>query len=141
MAETFKFELVTPEKLAFSAPVEMVEVPGELGDFGVLAGHAPFMSIIRPGVVTVHLADGNLSHYFIPAGYAEVNTESCTVLAEHIRDLSEVSLDEAEKEFDAAMIAMRDSKPEHREKAEKVVITAEAFLYAVSTHLSHSKKN
>lgn len=140
MADTFQFELVTPERLAVSAEVEMVEVPGELGDFGVLAGHAPFMSMIRPGVVTVHQTGAEPAYYFIPSGYAEVNTESCTVLAEHVRFLSEVNAEEAAKELELAQLALRDSKPEMREKAERAVMVAEALLYAVNTlHSGHKK--
>jgi len=119
----------------------MVEVPGELGDFGVLAGHAPFMSMIRPGVVTVHHADAEPAYYFIPSGYAEVNTESCTVLAEHVRVLSEVTAEEAEKELEIAQLALRDSKPDLREKAERVVAVAEALLYAVNSLRGGHKKH
>ena len=52
---TFHFDLVSPEKLLFSGEVEQVDVPGSEGDFGVLAGHAPLVSIIRPGILTVRV--------------------------------------------------------------------------------------
>ena len=55
---TFHFELVSPEKLLFSGEVDQVDVPGAEGDFGVLAGHAPTVAMLRPGIMTVHVADG-----------------------------------------------------------------------------------
>ena len=82
MTETLQFELVTPERLAVSEAVAMVEVPGEAGDFGVLPGHAPVLSMIRPGIIAVHGHDNATTRYFVPAGYAEVNPDGCIVLAE-----------------------------------------------------------
>ena len=54
MADKLHFDLVSPEKRLFAGPVDMVVAPGEEGDFGVLAGHAPFMSTIRTGAIEVH---------------------------------------------------------------------------------------
>lgn len=134
MSETLQFELVTPERLAVSTKVEMVEVPGEMGDFGVLPGHAPFMSIIRPGVVSVHESAEKTTCYFIPAGYAEVNPTSCTVLAEHIQNLDDISLAEAQKRAKDAELDLRDASEDDREQAEKALMVAEALEYAVQTY-------
>lgn len=129
---TLQFELVTPEKIAVSAQVEMVEVPGELGDFGVLPGHAPFMSIIRPGVVSVHESADSTNYYFIPAGYAEVNPEGCTVLAEHVRDMANVSSEQAEKELKIAQFDLSEAKTEEeKEAAICAVAIAEALKDAI----------
>src|SRR3546814_6653153 len=74
MMAQLRFELVTPEKLLRSEDVHMVVVPGAEGDFGVLAGHAPFMSTIRPGAISVFKADGAPpERIFIDGGFAEVN--------------------------------------------------------------------
>lgn len=81
------FELVTPEKLVRSEDVHMVVVPGTEGDFGVLAGHAPVMSVIRPGELTVYSAPSVVAARIqIDGGFAEVNEFGLTVLAEAARD-------------------------------------------------------
>lgn len=77
------FELVTPERLIRSEDVHMVVVPGSEGDFGVLAGHAPFMSTIRDGEVAIYrAATGEPERIAIEGGFAEVNDKGLTILAE-----------------------------------------------------------
>lgn len=79
------FELVTPEKLVRSEDVHMVVVPGAEGEFGVLAGHAPFMSTIRDGAVKVYKTDGAAPEEIqVRGGFAEVSENGLTVLAEHV---------------------------------------------------------
>ena len=92
MADTVEFELVSPEKLLLSAPVEMVVVPGSEGDFGVLPGHAPMISTIRTGVITIWKDGAVERRVFVAGGVAEVRPERCTVLAEDA-----VALDEADE--------------------------------------------
>jgi F-type H+-transporting ATPase subunit epsilon len=75
------FELVSPEKLVFSGEVDQVDVPGAEGDFGVLAGHAPFVTTLRPGILTVHGA-GGAQKIVVLGGFAEVSGEGLTVLAD-----------------------------------------------------------
>ena len=131
MSDTLQFELVTPEKLAVSKAVAMVEVPGEMGDFGVLPGHAPFMSIIRPGVISVHEAGDSKTCYFVPAGYAEVNPDGCIVLAEHIRDMADVTVEQAEKELEIAKLDFEEAKEDADKKlAAKAYDVAQVFLAA-----------
>ena len=78
------FELVTPEKLIRSEDVHMVVVPGTEGDFGVLEGHAPFMSTVRDGTLSIYTtANGQPETIAIQGGFAEVNAQGLTVLAEH----------------------------------------------------------
>src|SRR5450631_2378126 len=101
---TFHFELVSPEKLLFSGDVEQVDVPGAEGDFGVLAGHAPFVSTLRPGILTVHAAGGD-QKIVVLGGFAEVSAQGLTVLAE---------LAESVEEIDRGMIAKRISEMEER---------------------------
>ncbi len=79
------FELVTPEKLVRSEEVHMVVVPGAEGEFGVLEGHAPFMSTIRDGAVQVFKTDGAAPEEIqVRGGFAEVGENGLTVLAEHV---------------------------------------------------------
>lgn len=78
------FELVTPERLVRSEEVYMVVVPGTEGDFGVLEGHAPFMSTIRDGALSIYRSQGGTPETLpIQGGFAEVNATGLTVLAEH----------------------------------------------------------
>src|SRR5665213_3133888 len=78
---TFHFELVSPQSIAFSGEVDQVDVPGSEGDFGVLAGHAPLVSLLRPGVMTVY-AGGEQTRLVVLGGFAEVGPAGLTVLAD-----------------------------------------------------------
>ena len=90
MADKVEFELVSPERLLVSRGVDMVVVPGEEGDFGVLPGHALFLSGVRPGVIEIYDGDSVSDRIFVAGGFAEVTGERCTVLAEEALSLSEV---------------------------------------------------
>jgi F-type H+-transporting ATPase subunit epsilon len=95
MAEPFRFDLVSPDRVLMSAAVESVVVPGSEGYFTVLKGHAPFMSTLRPGVVEVQRS-GDTERIFVRGGFADVTADGLTVLAEQAIPLAEV---------DAAMLA------------------------------------
>ena len=82
MPDRVEFELVTPERLLFSEPVEMVVVPGTEGNFGVLPGHAPLISTIRPGMIEIYEGQNLTRRIFVVSGVAEVTAERCTVLAD-----------------------------------------------------------
>jgi F-type H+-transporting ATPase subunit epsilon len=92
---TFHFDLVSPEKLLFSGDVDQVDVPGAEGDFGVLAGHAPFVTTVRPGIVTLFREGGALK-VVVNGGFAEVNPQGLTILADMAVPL---------EEFDRAQLA------------------------------------
>jgi len=92
---TFHFELVSPERLVFAGDVTQVDVPGEDGEFGVLAGHAPYIATLKPGVLTIH-GDGAPRRVVVRGGFAEVGPTGLTVLAEQAMFAAE---------FDAATIA------------------------------------
>ena len=87
MAGTFKFELVTPERMALSEDVGQVVVPGVEGDFTVLPGHAPVISALRPGIVDVTLPDARRTRIYVKGGFAEVDADHLTVLAERALDV------------------------------------------------------
>ncbi len=89
MAEPFQFELVSPERLLLSGPVDQVVVPGSEGYFTVLKGHAPFMSTLRPGVVEVIRGEGDI-RIFVRGGFADVSGEGLTILAGQAIPLDEV---------------------------------------------------
>jgi len=98
------FELVSPEKLVFSGEVEQVDVPGAEGDFGVLEGHAPMVTTLRPGILTIR-GSGGEQKIIVLGGFAEVSAEGLTVLA----DVAEAMAD-----IDRAMIASRIGELESR---------------------------
>jgi F-type H+-transporting ATPase subunit epsilon len=86
---TFHFDLVSPEKLAFSGEVDQVDVPGVEGDFGVLAGHAPIVAAIRPGILTV-TTGGDHQKIIVLGGLAEMSDKGLTVLADVATSIEEI---------------------------------------------------
>jgi F-type H+-transporting ATPase subunit epsilon len=88
MADTVQFELVSPERILRSEAVEMVVVPGSEGNFGVLPGHAPLMSSVRPGTIEVYRGNVLAERIFVTGGFAEVTAERCTVLADEAVDVA-----------------------------------------------------
>jgi F-type H+-transporting ATPase subunit epsilon len=101
---TFPFELVSPTRLVFSGEVEQVDVPGAEGDFGVLAGHAPLVSTLKPGILTVR-ESGGAKRLFVQNGFAEVNAKGLTVLAE-----TAVAVDDIDREGYSAAIKEAEEK-------------------------------
>lgn len=90
MAEKVNFELVSPQSLLMSEAVDMVVVPGAEGDFGIIAEHAPVISTVRPGTITVYQENSVSDRIFVAGGFAEVTAERCTVLAEEAERLDEI---------------------------------------------------
>jgi F-type H+-transporting ATPase subunit epsilon len=132
MADTVKFELVSPERLLFSADVESVVVPGTEGDFGVLPGHARLISTVRPGVITVFRDGKAADRIFVEGGFAEVTPEGCTVLAERALPVSEIARDQAQQAIQDAKEDIEDAKDdEARLEAAKALEVAEARLQAI----------
>ena len=86
---TFHFDLVSPEKLAFSGEVDQVDIPGVEGDFGVLAGHAPVVAVIRPGILTV-TTGGTHQKIIVLGGLAEVSDKGLTVLADVATSMADI---------------------------------------------------
>ena len=89
MPSTFHFDLVSPEKLAFSGEVDQVDIPGVEGDFGVLAGHAPVVAAIRPGILTV-TSGGTHQKIIVLGGLAEMSDNGLTVLADVATSIEEL---------------------------------------------------
>lgn len=109
MADKLHFELVSPEKLLMSADVDMVVVPGVEGDFGVLINHAPVVSTLRTGILEVHNGD-QPDRMLVRGGFAEVNPEGLTVLAEEAMLLGEVDRAALEAELKDANEDVADAK-------------------------------
>jgi F-type H+-transporting ATPase subunit epsilon len=86
---TFHFDLVSPEKMAFSGEVDQVDIPGSEGDFGVLAGHAPVVAGVRPGIITVFAGDTH-EKFIVLGGVAEVSEKGLTLLTEVATSMDEL---------------------------------------------------
>ncbi|HKX11244.1 MAG TPA: ATP synthase F1 subunit epsilon [Stellaceae bacterium] len=114
MAGRIGFELVSPEKLLLSEDVEMVVVPGGEGNFGVLPGHALFISTVRPGVIDVYEGNRVSERIFVSGGFAEVTPERCTVLADEampVSSLDRAQIDESLKTAEAEIASLNDRLP------------------------------
>ncbi|MCJ7528855.1 MAG: F0F1 ATP synthase subunit epsilon [Methyloceanibacter sp.] len=90
MSTSFRFELVSPERLLVSGDVEQVLVPGAEGDMTVLAHHAPLLTTLRPGLLDIGLPGGEHQRFFIRGGFAEIGPSGLTILAETAIDLVEL---------------------------------------------------
>jgi F-type H+-transporting ATPase subunit epsilon len=109
---TFHFDLVSPEKMAFTGEVDQVDIPGAEGDFGVLAGHAPVVAAIRPGILTV-ITGGSKQKIIVLGGLAEVSDKGLTVLA----DVA-TSIDELDRAKFAETITDMEAKLSEKEGSE-----------------------
>ena len=102
---TFHFDLVSPEKLAFSGEVDQVDIPGLEGDFGVLAGHAPIVAAVRPGILTITVGSTH-EKMIVLGGLAEMSEKGLTVLAEvatSTADLDQAQFTETIAEMEAKL--------------------------------------
>ena len=101
MADKIAFELVSPDRLLISEDVDMVVVPGSEGDFGVLAGHQPMISTVRPGILEVQNAGAESRRIFVNGGFAEVTGDRCAVMTEEavpVADLKRADLEQRIKD-------------------------------------------
>jgi len=133
VAETaVQFELVSPEQLLLSEDVEMVVVPGGEGDFGVLPGHSPMISTVRPGVIHVFASGSVSSRIFVAGGFAEVTGARCTVLAEEALPVDDIDRAQVETDLQNATEDIRISDdPDEQKAAENRAVTARAKLAAI----------
>ena len=109
MADSFPFELVSPERLLVSEQVESVVIPGSEGEMTVMAHHAPLMAVLKPGVIRVRSQSGQEERYLAFGGFADITPEGCTVLAESAipaaqfsREDLAIRVEAARKELEAA---------------------------------------
>lgn len=134
MANTVEFELVSPERLLLSIPVEMVVVPGNEGDFGVLPGHAPMISTVRTGVISIWQDGAVDRRVFVAGGVAEVQPERCTVLAEDAVPLEDADEAEADRRAADAREALERADDEGTAaEARKRLAAAEALRTAIAS--------
>ena len=121
-----QFELVTPEKLLVSREADMVVVPGSEGNFGVLPGHAPLISTLRPGTVDIYEGRTITERIFVVSGIAEVTPERCTVLADEA--MAPEALDRAA--IDAELQTVEGNLPSLRDQVARAAGTDREHLAA-----------
>ena len=127
MAEAFKFELVSPERLLVSEQAAAVIIPGAEGEMTVMAKHAPVMTTVKPGVVTVQLATGGEERYVVFGGFADILPEACTLLAESAVAVKDIDRADLARRIQNAKEDVADAKDDAaRTKAEQ-------FLAQLST--------
>ena len=133
MAEEVTFALVSPERVLLSQAAEMVVVPGEDGDFGVLPGHAPLLSTVRAGVIEVYQEEKVADRIFVAGGFAEVTGERCTVLAEEAVKLSEVEKASVEQRINDNEQSINNLNPgEDASVYEADLVIARALMEALA---------
>lgn len=120
MAESFKFELVSPERLLVSEEVEAVVVPGTEGDMTVMARHAPVMTSVKPGVVTATSQEGREERYVVFGGFADIRPDACTLLAESAVRVADIDKDDLQQRIEDAREDVQDAQSdEARSRAEE----------------------
>ncbi|MFZ1773473.1 MAG: F0F1 ATP synthase subunit epsilon [Rhizobiaceae bacterium] len=132
MAKSFTFELVSPERLVLSTEAESVVIPGSEGEMTVMASHAPAMTTVKPGVVTVKAASGSEERYVVFGGFADITPDGCTLLAERATHVSEIDKGALSKRIADAREDVADAKDDAaRTKADTMLaqlLTLEAAL-------------
>ena len=109
---TLKVDLVSPERLLASVDAEMAQIPGVEGEFTALPGHAPFLTTLRPGLVTIR-SSGGAQEFFVTGGFAEVSGEKVSILAEEAVERSALTrdfLDAKTADAEAALAAAADDQ-------------------------------
>lgn len=120
MAEAYKFELVSPERLLVSETVESVVIPGTEGEMTVMVNHAPVMTTVKPGVVTVKTISGKEDRYVVFGGFADILPDVCTLLAESAVHVNDIDRDDLARRIQAAREDVNDAKDDRsRTKAEE----------------------
>lgn len=131
------FRLVMPERELLAIEADMVVVPGSEGDFGVLHGHAPVISTVRPGVLEVLQGNKVDKRYLVVGGFAEVTPERCTVLADEALPFEEVTPEQLAERERAAERELTDAQSDHEKAAaEKAVAVAKDLRRAQAYYAS-----
>jgi len=130
MADKVQLEVVTPTRILLSEEADMVVAPGGDGDFGILPGHAPLLSTLRPGTMDIYVG-GKVSHtLFVAGGFAEVTGDRFTLLAEEAVPVAEIDAAEAEERLRRAREAEEKAEDADLDVAEYERRVAEAMVAA-----------
>ncbi|MDQ2095071.1 F0F1 ATP synthase subunit epsilon [Rhodalgimonas zhirmunskyi] len=118
MADTMQFDLVSPERKLASYTASQIEIPGAAGDLTAMPGHARMITTLRPGVLKVKGAEGE-KDYVVTGGFAEINDESISILAEKAMPLADTKAGDIEPFIEAAQAAASEAQGAARDIAEK----------------------
>lgn len=129
MAGTIAFEIVSPEKVLLAGEAEHVLLPGAEGDMGILPGHAPLVSTLRPGVIEVTLP-GAKARIYVRRAFAEVDSERVTVLAERAYDIGTLDAATVAAELAAAEAELAAAKTDDQRFMANEAIAALSKLRA-----------
>ena len=121
MAATFNFELVTPERLLISGEAEQVVIPGAEGDFAVLAGHAPVISTLRPGILEITQPTGK-RRIFVKKGVAEADPDRLTVLAQTAVAMEDLDAAQIAAELKVAEAELAEAKDDQSKRMAEILI-------------------
>ena len=124
MAGEFTFELVSPERVLMSESVEHVVLPGSEGELGVLADHAPAVVALKPGFIRVLSGSTVARRIYVRGGFAEVNAEAVTVLAEHALDMDNADSDAISAELAIAEKNLADASDDNAEFLAQAAVDA-----------------
>ncbi|MBI2899964.1 MAG: ATP synthase F1 subunit epsilon [Planctomycetes bacterium] len=128
MAKTFLLEIVTPEQVLLSRPVESLVVPAAEGYLGILAGHAPLLCVLQPGEITIRDEKGT-SHYCTSGGFLEATPAKVNVLTESAEPIEKIDLPRAEEARERALKRIGSGEPEvDRERARAALARADARI-------------
>ncbi|MEE2699710.1 MAG: ATP synthase F1 subunit epsilon [Pseudomonadota bacterium] len=134
MTDSVEFELVSPERLIKSEPVEMVVIPGTEGDLGILPGHSLLIATMRPGTIDIYKNGLVAEKIFISGGFAEISPERCTVLAEEALPVNDISREKAMERLEKAKEMLAKAETDDQADslmAGKEIKKAEAMISAI----------
>tara|TARA_B100000029_G_C17080712_1_gene780423 strand:- start:137 stop:544 length:408 start_codon:yes stop_codon:yes gene_type:complete len=107
---TISLQLVSPDKEHFIGQVEMVVLPGEEGDFSVLPEHAPIITYLRPGKISIIEDEGNKQSYFVASGFVKVDNNNCMVLVDYIKNKEDLNVEDSKKELSTILSKIENEK-------------------------------
>jgi len=127
MADKLLFEIVTPERLAFSEEVDEVTLPGSVGEFGILPGHVPFLSTLQIGVISTR-QEGRDLYYAVSGGFVEVHEDHVIVLAETAECSDEIDVTRAQASRDRAEKILRETQDESESRFKRAELRLKRAL-------------
>ncbi|MDO5646749.1 F0F1 ATP synthase subunit epsilon [Paracoccus sp. (in: a-proteobacteria)] len=138
MADTMQFDLVSPERSLASVQVREVRLPGSDGDLTAMPGHSPAIVTLRPGMVVLVGADGSTHEFAVTGGFAEINQESVSLLAErgHARaDLTQAVFDDLMRDARRAQKSAEDRRETVGEEVVTAAVKLVSDMHALGTHI------
>ena len=128
MTENIELQLVIPDRLLLSEKVQMVTIPGGEGDYGVMVGHQPIITTIRPGILEVEYADGISKKYFVSGGFAEVTNERCIVLTDEAINIDDFKKNDIANKIEKIKITIESSNERELYENQQYLIVLEDLL-------------